>query len=207
MDKPENSSLLNVCIIPNEYVSETCTAISQSLKSEYTMFTLGEGLFAHMTAYMARFSDDVIDSVVDKVEKLLASASIFRCEHTGYFMTAGRYLEASYRKSDKFMELHESLINSVAGLRINPGQPYEEGYFTPYTDEQRQNAKETGYDLARNLYRPHVTLTRYSEGNAPQELPVLPTTDLSFNLSKVCIYKADDNGAIYELVQEFQVGA
>jgi 2'-5' RNA ligase len=101
------------------------------------------------------------------------------------------------------MRLHEALINNVAERRINPGKPYEEGYFTPYTAEQQQNARETGYDLARNLYRPHVTLTRYQVGGVPEVFPALPAANLSFNLDKVCVYKADDNGAVYELIQDF----
>lgn len=206
MNKPENSTLLNVCIFPDERVSASCVAISQSFKNDDTMFVLGGNLFAHMTVYMARFPDENIAQVVAGVESVLGSTETFRCEHAGYFMTAGRYLEASYRKTDAFMSLHTALIQSVAGLRINPGQPYEEGYFTPYTLEQQKNARETGYDLAGNLYRPHVTLTRYREGAVPKVFPAIPAANLSFDLSKVCVYKADDNGAVYELVHEFYVG-
>jgi 2'-5' RNA ligase len=208
MKKPENSTIINVCVFPDERVSAECVDISQSFRSDDTLFVLdGDNFFAHMTAFMARFPDDKIDEVVSGVEAALQSAQSFRCEHTGYFMTAGRYLEASYRKSDDFMKLHESLISHIAQLRISPGDPYEEGYFTPYTAEQQQNARETGYDLARNLYRPHVTLTRYQEGGVPEVFPAIPAANLSFNLGKVCVYKADDNGAVYELIREFQVAA
>ena len=205
MDKPENSTLLNVCIIPDDRVSAAFAALSQSLQSEHTLFTLGEGLFAHMTVYMARFADEDVPTVVNSVGAALASARPFRCEHTGYFMTEGRYLEASYRKSPACMQFHEQMITHNKDLRINPGHPFNEGYFAPYTDEQRQNAQETGYDLARNLYRPHVTLTRYTEGNVPAVFPALPAAKLSFDVGKICVYKADDNGAIYELIREFSL--
>lgn len=158
-----------------------------------------------MTAFMARFSDATINEVISSVEKSLKNAASFKCEHTGYFMTEGRYLEASYRKSSAFMLLHESLIEALAPMRLNPGEPFEEGYFTPYTLEQQNNAKKTGYDLAHNLYRPHVTLTRYQEGGVPSAFPAFPEASLSFNLSKICVYKADDNGAVYELLKEFTV--
>jgi hypothetical protein len=203
--KPQNSTLINVCIVPDERVGAECVLISQSLANDDTLFVLGGDKFAHMTAYMARFADDQVDAVVRGVEEALRAATSFRCQHSGYLMTAGRYLEVSYAKSDAFMRLHESLIEAVAGLRINPGDPYEEGYFTPYTAEQQRNARETGYDLARSLYRPHVTLTRYREGGVPDVFPALPAADLSFGLGKVCVYKADDNGAVYELVREFNV--
>ena len=203
---PKNSAIINVCVIPEASVGDRCVELSQALKSNGTMFALdGKSKFAHMTVFMARFANSEVLNVLAAVEKTLSSVSSFPCEHAGYFMTAGRYLEASYRKAGAFMSLHELLIDSLKGFRINPGSPFEEGYFTPYTDEQRRNAEETGYDLAHNLYRPHVTLTRYKEGEVPEVFPGFKPANLSFQLSTVCVYKADDNGAVYEKLAEFSI--
>jgi hypothetical protein len=103
------------------------------------------------------------------------------------------------------MKLQETLITNIASYRLNPGRPFEEGYFTPYTPAQQQNAKDTGYDLARNLYRPHITLTRYKEGDVPAVIPTFPEAEMSFGLHTICAYKADDNGAVYELIKAFHV--
>ena len=200
-NKPERSTLLNVCVIPSEDAGKRCVELSQLLKSDGTMFVLdGKSKFAHMTVFMFRVSDDTVQSVVEAVAKVLASQTSFLCQQAepGFFMTKGRYYEVSYQKTPEFVALHESLITALSPLRINPGNPYEEGYFTPYTDEQKQNAKETGYDLAHKLFRPHITLTRYFEGKVPETEPALPPADLSFQLGKVCVFKADDNGAVYE---------
>ena len=158
-----------------------------------------------MTAFMARFADEDIDKVIQATEQSLGAVKSFNCEHVGYFMTEGRYLEVTYRKSEQFTKLHEALISAISKLRINPGEPYEEDYFAPYTQEQRSNAQETGYDLARNLYRPHITLTRYEKGKVPNLFPVLPEINLSFELFKVCVYRADDNGVVYDKLAEFQI--
>lgn len=209
MDKnpPEDSVIINVCVIPDASVGNRCVELSQALKSDGTMFVLdGKSKFAHMTAFMARFANSEIPNVLEATKQALGSIEDFLCEHTGYFMTAGRYLEASYRKSEAFMALHEALIANLKDLRINPENPLEEGYFTPYTAEQRKNAKETGYDLAHDLYRPHITLTRYKKDEVPETFPALAPAKLSFQLSKVCVYKADDNGAIYEKLGEFIIG-
>jgi 2'-5' RNA ligase len=169
------------------------------------MFVLGGDKFAHMTVFMARFADENIDKVIQATKQSLGAIRSFNCEHVGYFMTEGRYLEVSYRKSKQFTQLQETLISAISKFRINLGEPYEEGYFAPYNQEQRGNAQETGYDLARNLYRPHITLTRYEKGKVPNLLPALPEVNLSFELSKVCIYRADDNGAVYDKLAEFQI--
>ena len=205
MEKPANSTIINICIIPDETVGASCAAISQSLKSDTTLFTLGGDKFAHMTVYMARFADGQIPAVVESVGQALQGQSPWQCQHSGYFLTEGRYLEVSYRKSAAFMKIHEALIATAASYRLNPGQPYEEGYFTPYTADQQRNARETGYDLARDLYRPHITLTRYAEGGVPDTFPALPTAALSFAAKKICVYKADDNGAVYKQLAEFSL--
>lgn len=168
------------------------------------MFVLdGMNKFAHMTVYMARFANSEIPHVVQSTRQAISNTNTFLCEHTGYSMTLGRYIEASYRKSAEFIALHELFISSLSRYRLNPGKPFEEGYFTPYTEEQQRNAKDTGYDLAYELYRPHITLTRYHEGQLPETFPGFAPAKLSFMLHKVCVYKADDNGAIYERLEEF----
>lgn len=204
--KPMNSVIINVCVIPADEAGRKCVELSQALRSEGTSFVLdGQTKFAHMTVFMARFAESEIPSILQAVGKTLADAKTFLCEHVGYFMTTGRYLEASYRISPEFIALHEVLINALKIYRVNPGDPFEEGYFTPYTDEQKKNAEETGYDLAHNLFRPHVTLTRYKQNGVPEVFPAFARAKLSFQLNKVCVFKADDNGAVYEQLGEFTV--
>ena len=63
---PDNSTLINICIIPNNTINEECIKISQSLESKSTIFVLdGKTKFAHMTIYMARFSNDDINKVIE----------------------------------------------------------------------------------------------------------------------------------------------
>lgn len=205
MEKPCGSTILNICVVPDGRVARSCEEISKSLHSEGVLFTLGGDKFAHMTVFMARFADINVDKVIKSVKQVVTLVQPFDCEHVGYFMTEGRYLEASYRKSPAPMQLHETLINTIAGLRLNQGNPYEEGYFAPYTQQQQRSAQETGYDLARSLYRPHISLTRYEEDKVPDLFPAFPNVNLSFRLSKVCVYKADDNGAVYERLADFLV--
>lgn len=206
MQKPNNSTLINVCVIPPKGVASQCVRLAQKLKADSTMSALdGKEKFAHMTLYMARFPDEAIEKVISSVEQALKGATRFACDHTGYFLTQGRYIEVSYQKTSQFLALQELLIDKVAPLRLNPGNPFEEAYFTPYTEEQRKNAQETGYDLARNLYRPHVTLARYKDDHVSEKFPGFATSKLSFVLAKVCVYKADDNGAVYEQLAEFTI--
>ena len=204
-ETPKGTVLLNVCVIPPQQVGSDCVAISQSLQSPQPIFTLGGGKFAHMTMFMARFSVENIEAVKNEVEKIAKDQVSFFCQHVGYLLTEGSYLEVSYRRSKECFALHEKLIDALSPLRFSPGVPFEEGYFAPYTDEQQKNASETGYDLARQLFRPHITLTRYYKDNMPKLFPAFPAVDLSFDLSRLCVYRADDNGAVYELIGSIEI--
>lgn len=198
--------IINVHVTPGDEVAAQCVNISQSLKSDGTMFVLdGQSKFAHMTVFMFRVVNDRMPEVIEAVKKVLEGVEGFQCEHAGYFMTKGRYFEASYKKSVEFVAFHEKLIGALKDYRINPGDPFEEAYFTPYTDQQQANAKETGYDLAHDLFRPHITLTRYYEGKVPAINPETPSTNLSFPLQKIGVYEADDNGAVFKELAKFSV--
>jgi 2'-5' RNA ligase len=205
MEVPGNSTLLNVCIIPDEHVSNKLITVSKSLKSEETIFTLGEGFLPHMTVYMARYPNDIINAMFEATEQTLKDLTSIICIHSGYFLTEGRYLEASYRKSESLLDLQELLIKHDSKFRLNPGSPFREAYFAPYSFDQQKNAEQTGYDLAGKLYRPHISLTRYRQDGVPTMFPSIPALDLSFSMSKICIYKADENGQAYELVRTFKI--
>ncbi|MBX4201113.1 hypothetical protein KW786_03215 [Candidatus Parcubacteria bacterium] len=205
---PSGSTLLNVCVIPSDQVGVECVRLSKLLPKEGKLFELGDGKFPHMTAYMARFGNDQVDNVVNAVRATLARVRSLPCEHSGYFTTAGDYVEVSYAKSPQFVDLQKLIIGAAKDFRLNPGKPFEEGYFTPYTLQQQANAQATGYDLAcwpEDLFRPHVTLTRYKKGQAPVSLPDFGNVQLSFRLWRICVYKADNNGAVSEELASFPI--
>src|SRR4051812_26459145 len=146
---PQNSTIINVCIVPPPEIGQRIVDISQSLKSEKTMFVLdGKNKFPHMTLYMARFHDDQLENVILSAEEIIKNIKSFHCKHSGYFKTAGRYFEISYEKTNDLVSLHDNIIKNIKHHRLDPENPYKENYYAPYTSEQHKNAKETGYDLA-----------------------------------------------------------
>ncbi len=80
---PKNSVIINVCIVPSQKVGNECVELSQSLKSDSTMFVLdGKSKFAHMTVFMARFANSEVGNVLSTAEKTLKGANSFLCEQS-----------------------------------------------------------------------------------------------------------------------------
>lgn len=202
----ENSTvLLNVAVIPSAETAGEIEALSEELSNRGALFKIdGRTKHAHLTLYMARFSADRISDVKNRLGRTVDELEPVSMNHTGYFVTNGRYYEASYERNDELMRMHEAVIGALSDARYSPGAPVVESYFGDYNDQQRKNAEELGYDLAGELYRPHITITRF--GVLP-EIADLPRSgrDLSFAASRLGLFVADENGAATHLISVFDL--
>jgi hypothetical protein len=199
------TTLLNVAILPPDPASAEAASLSDQLHRRGGLFRI-DGLrrFAHLTVYMARFATSDVGPVLEKTATLLAAQRPFPVRHTGYHLTAGDYYEVSYERSAALMSLHETVVDGLRGLRFSPGAPVVEEYFGPYSPEQRRNAETTGYDLAHDLYRPHVTITRFA-GRPEIALPTA-ATDLSFPATTIGLFTADPLGAVTKNLATWRAG-
>ncbi|MDR0342622.1 MAG: hypothetical protein LBI49_05785 [Nocardiopsaceae bacterium] len=148
---------------------------------------------------MARFRCSELDRVRLAFQELDASLHQHAIQHTGYFVTADDYYEISYARTAALLAAHEVVMKSLGAFRFSPGSPVREAYFGRYSRQQRLNAREWGYDLAGELYRPHVTLTRFPRGPDRERLPVA-AGDLSFTAARIGLFEADQLGAARNLL-------
>jgi 2'-5' RNA ligase len=194
----DESTLLNVCMLPADKVALQCITISKGFSEDSVRFTLGNGLFPHATLYMARFNNADIEKIAEAFKSIVQTIKPVALQHSGYYLTEGDYLEVSYQRSPELLALHDQIIQGLKNYRAYIDNPPRESYYGPYNQKQQENVRETGYDLAYDLYRPHITLTRYKEGALPVEFPAFEKASLSFTLPKIALYKADENGAVFE---------
>lgn len=188
--------LLNIAIIPSDYVALAALDLSRQTLSQDGLFCLDDiTRFSHITLYMARFQKDQVNNIIAESKSLVSGFRQQFLKQVGYFVTAGDYYEISYERAPGLLEMHEATTQRLAPFRCNPRNPHREEYFGAYSNEQRINAIKWGYDLAGNLYRPHITITRFPEGfSRLRELPKAPNS-LSFTATKIGLFEADNLGA------------
>ena len=194
-DVDTDTTLLNVAVIPSRDVALSVERLSAELANHGGLFQIdGVHKLAHLTLYMARFAKGDLDTVLKRIAKVATEFPALPVQHSGYFLTPGKYYEASYGRTPELLKLHHSIIDSVSPCRYSPGKPVREEYFGPYSRGQREQAERYGYDLAGEMYRPHITITRFSEPPGIE----LPTAgdDLSFRATTIGVYQADSFGAV-----------
>jgi len=198
------TTLLNVSALPPERIGKVIDAMSRDLFRRGAVFELdGVRRRPHMTIFMARFPTEAAIGARQALAGLARSLNGTFARHSGYFLTKGNYYEVSYRRTDDLMALHHTVMGALSPLRFSPGTPVTEDYFAPYDAEQQKNARKWGYDLADDLYRPHITVTRF-DAHPSFELP-RPPCDLSFPIGRIGIFESDNLGATKRMLDSFTV--
>lgn len=201
--------LLNVSLLPSVEVIQRVIGLSAELE------TIGEFILdhatrlPHLTLYMARLERARVDKAVEAVETLLDSTSPLELTCTGALVTDGQYVELSYVRTSELVDLQHAVVDRMVPMRYVPEDyaSYYETYFGPYSDEQRENVRTSGYDLMGDLFRPHITLTRLRQNAvASQTLEALRPEAFSCRCDTVAILEADDLGAGRQLLQQHELG-
>ena len=199
------TTLLNVAILPPTSTAAEVERLSAALQSHGGLFRIdGKQRFAHLTLYMARFANSNIDSVVAEAARFAKVHGACTLDHTGFYLTQGNYYEVSYARSEVMTKLQQGAADSLLPLRYSPGRPRVEDFFAPYSKRQREQAERSGYDLAGDLYRPHITMTRFAE--PPTHTLPCPKIDLSFSATTIGLFRADSLGAATEALGSWRLG-
>lgn len=202
--------LLNVAVIPPDHVANEAIDLSARTCAFGGLFELDRtARFPHMTIYMARFSYSKIDAVRGILSATVPTFEEVALDHNGYYVTPIKYYEVSYAKSPGLERMQDAIAKGLRGLRYAPGNPIIENYFGSYQGDTKKNAEAWGYDLIGDLYRPHITLTRFpADFRIDPQMPLRESPDdLSFPLSSIGLFRADDMGAARELISEWKLGS
>lgn len=196
---PDNGTLLNIAAVPPPAVAGEVQKLSTRAQHLGGLFAVdGRDRHPHLTLYMARFPAGLEWELAEQLAELTLRLGPVVAEHCGYFVTQGNYYEASYARTQALIALHFTVMSAFAPTRLSPGRPRREEYFGSYSPEQQSNAEEYGYDLAGQLYRPHVTVSRFSSeptGGLPRS-----GRSLSFCIESLTLFRVDEFGSAVELI-------
>lgn len=201
----EDTLLLNVALLPPPDVVASVADLSERARALGGSFRVDNVVrFAHLTLYMARFEH--LEAKLAHAALLTAAQTLDRhvVEHTGYFITHGNYYEVSYARTPALRGMHSVVTCALSPFRFSPGNPVTERYFGRYSHDQVLNAKECGYDLAGNIYRPHVTITHFREDHGSHGLPTADGS-LSFVAKRIGLFEADEMGAARRLIDTIPI--
>jgi 2'-5' RNA ligase len=183
----------NVVILPSNQLAEKAIVASKQLEPYGNLFTLEIGkYFPHASLYMLQLNEDDLD----RVKELLAGvANEFHDLHLSAerFYQAQCYIDVEFAKNEQLVKLQQDVIAALNPVRDGMREK-DKARMDEATGLALTNFQQYGYKYVGELFRPHITFTRFNE-EQPDADKVLPSiTSFDGTFTRIGLFEMGDNG-------------
>ena len=199
----------DVVLLPGQDQTERAVRASQTLASQGSLFTLdNQHFYAHASLYMFQMSIASQGACVAVLETLARQTPVQRLRQDGYFyQDAGHgkgYVDVTFVRNADVDALQGRTIAAFNRLRAGMREK-DKQKMTEATGLRLKNLQEYGYPAVGELFRPHVTLTKFPIEIEP-DLSVLPSaTIFDGTFTRLGLFEMGDNGTCVRKIAEFNL--
>lgn len=162
----------DIVLLPNETLAEQAVSVSRDLQRPDTVFTLEDGKFyPHLSLYMVRLKQSDIKNAADTLGKIATAYKTFSLQATHYDQERA-YVVVDYETLPELHALQRAVLEAVNPMRDGI---MEKDWVRALeaTGLAKQNYDTYGYKYVGDLFKPHITLTRFENEELIDE-SVLP---------------------------------
>jgi 2'-5' RNA ligase len=195
----------NIAIIPTPIVAEHAQTASEFVAgAEETCFVLDQSTrLPHISLYHIPLEESSIQEVTALLRGIAESLSPFSLESKGYHIWNGEWIDVSYELNETFFKLHMTILEAIAPLRIQKGDFDMKENWSDSSPARQENLELYSWSEARDLFRPHLTLTRLVGRVEEVFLESIPEKNFSFEATTLGLYELGEHGTCTKLLTEF----
>lgn len=195
----------NIVALPSDDLAQRATQLSIDLSQHGVHFTLKDGSFyPHASLYMTQLKiadlgkvEALLADIADKTPKLDLSAM-------NYSQTMG-YVDAEYARTAALDNLQAAVLEAINPIRDGMHEK-DKPRMEAATGKKREYFKLYGYPNVGELFRPHLTLTRFTN-EEPIDAGDLPEIrNFSGTSLKLGLFEMGDNGTCVRKIAECNFG-
>lgn len=215
MSGMDDLPVYDVVLLPPPDVNARSADLSRSCAEPApTEFVLREdGPYPHISLYMANLTPGDRAEAVRLLRGIAARTPALHLAGERFVGNEHGMFELFYVKSDALTRLQEDVIAAVAPLRtglrrLDPvGRVLAEHRLTA-PPPARDNLDRYGYDEVGELFRPHITITRFRERAwRPGDGALPPAADFTATYDTLALCVMGEHGTCTELVETFALAA
>jgi hypothetical protein len=201
-----NSLPIDIVLLPTDDLAQKAIAVSELLQKYDALFKLSStGPFPHASLYMTQLKLEDLDKVKELLAAIAAVTPALDMTATGYFQAEG-YLDPDYERTDQLARLQMDVVNAINpirdGMRVK-----DRARMLEATGLVRENLEKYGYRGVGELFRPHMTLARFTDGKKI-DTSILPSSQsFSGRFVKLGMFEMGDNGTCARKIAEFDLGS
>lgn len=195
----------DIVILPSNELAERAIAMSTDLQKHSALVQLSStGPFPHASLYMTQLKVDDLEKVKGILASIAASTSLLDLTATRYDQAEG-YIDADYARAKTLDQLQMTVVEAINPIRDGMREKDKARMLTT-TGKIRENLEKYGYRGVGELFRPHMTFTRFADGQAI-DTGVLPKpSEFSGQFIKLGLFEMGDNGTCVRKLADFNLG-
>lgn len=192
----------DIVLLPSADLAQKAIAASKQLEPSGTLFTLSnQGPFPHISLYMTQLKSTDIEDASRRLAAVAASMQAFDLIAESYFQEAG-YIDPSYAKTPALENLQMQVIDAINPIRDGMREKDKARLLTA-EGVARSNLEQYGYRGVGELFRPHMTLTRFASDD-PIDVSILPPVGLfSGQFASLALCEMGNNGTCVRKIVTF----
>jgi 2'-5' RNA ligase len=194
----------NVVLLPNKSLADKAIEISQTLRSDETIFTLKDGSFyPHISLYMLELRVNDYEKVQDVLRDISAAQAFQELTATKYDQKMG-FLDAEYSITPALRELQDLIVDALNPVR-NGMREKDKLRMEQADGIKREYFEKYGYPNVKELFRPHLTLTRFNNENLFDASKLPDASVFSGTFESIGFFETGDNGTCVRLLSSYNL--
>lgn len=195
----------NIAILPTSALAQKAIALSQRLEQYNTIFTLKDNVyFPHISLYMTQLKIADLDKVKAILAAIAANTPQSDLTATGYYQAEG-YIDVNYGRTDVLDTLQMAVIEAINPIRDGMREK-DKARMLAATGKVRENLEKYGYRGVGELFRPHLTFTRFTDSQSIDTRDLPNPSEFSGQFTKLGLFEMGDNGTCVRKIGEFEFG-
>jgi hypothetical protein len=196
----------DIVLLPSDDLAQKAVKASQQLQSFGALFQLNTetGPFPHTSLYMTQLKAEDLDKAKELLAAIAARTPIFFLKANDYFQEEG-YIDPNYERTDDLANLQMAVVNAINPIRDGMREK-DKARLSQTTGLVRENLEKYGYRGVGELFRPHMTLTRFTDGKKVDTSTLSDPNEFSGQFVKIGLFEMGDNGTCVRKIAEFDLG-
>jgi len=201
----------DIVLLPSEEQSELALHASQLLSNQGSLFTLdNKNFYAHASLYMFQMNINTQENCLEALRQLAEKTSRQRLQQENYFYNnAGfgkGYVDIAFGRNEEADLLQNHIVTTFNSLRAGMRES-DKAKMSDATGLKLENLQKYGYPAVGELFRPHITLTRFPAEIEPDLSGLPDPTTFNGEFDRIGLFEMGQNGTCIRKIGEFTLTA
>jgi len=196
----------NVVLLPSTKLANEAVTLSKRLEKYGTLYTLNDaGPFPHVSLYMTQLREETLGQVEELLAHIAGDFRAMSLQSIHYGQAEG-YIDAEYARSPQLNELQMRVVNALNPIRDGLREK-DRVRMADATGVVRANLERYGYRSIGELFRPHISFTRFADGGSIATNDLLPYQTFTGDFGVLGLFEMGDNGTCIRHLASFPLSA